>query len=74
MSNGQCAQDGTSAAVDGTVIPRRSEFSVAGDGTRTAQDTGGGIRGYHIDEFFGTRRAACLQAGRRTLGVDFLSY
>lgn len=73
-STGACAVDGTTAAVDYSVIPRRSTISIADVGTRIAQDTGQAITGYHIDEYFGTRRAECKSAGRRTLHVDFIGY
>lgn len=73
-ATGACAVDGTTAAVDRTVIPLRSTVAIASVGTRVAQDTGGAIIGYHIDEYFGTRRAACLSAGHRTLGATFMNY
>lgn len=69
-----CAVDGTTVAVDFNVIPRRANTTISTLGSRQAQDRGGAIVDFHIDEFFGTRRAACVQAGRRTLGVDFSSY
>ncbi|HFX6065112.1 TPA: 3D domain-containing protein, partial [Klebsiella pneumoniae] len=73
-ATGACAVDGTTIAVDFGVVPRRSTVSIDGDGNRVAQDTGGAINGYHIDEYFGTRRSDCVSAGQRTLGVDFVSY
>lgn len=73
-ATGVCAVDGTTVAVDRTVIPYGSTISIDTVGARVAQDTGGAITGYHIDEYFGTRRAACITAGRRTLGVEFDSY
>jgi len=73
-ATGVCAADGTTVAVDRSVIPYRSTISIDSVGTRIAKDTGGAIIGYHIDEYFGTRRADCIAAGRRTLGVEFESY
>ncbi len=72
--SGACAVDGITVAVDRSVIPLRSQIALKTVGTRTAQDTGGGVTGYHIDEFFGTRLTECLQAGHRHLEVDLLSY
>jgi 3D (Asp-Asp-Asp) domain-containing protein len=69
-----CAVDGVTAAVDFKTVPRRGTISINTVGSRVAQDTGGAIIGTHIDEYFGTRRAACKQAGRRILGVDFSNY
>jgi 3D (Asp-Asp-Asp) domain-containing protein len=59
-----CAIDGVTAAVDPSVIPLKSTIGISGVGERAALDTGGGIKGYHIDLFYGTRRHACLQLGR----------
>ena len=73
-ATGACAVDGTTIAVDFDIVPRRSTVSIDGDSKRVAQDTGGDINGYHIDEYFGTRRSDCNSAGRRTLGVDLVSY
>lgn len=74
-ATGACAVDGTTIAVDRTVIPLRSSVNIATVGGRTAQDTGGAITDYHIDEYFGIRRAACLAAGHRNnLSVDFSNY
>ena len=74
MSNGTCAVDGTSAAVDPAIIPDEGTFSIDSVGARLAQDTGGAINGYHIDVYYGTRRKQCLAAGRRSLGVTFNNY
>jgi 3D (Asp-Asp-Asp) domain-containing protein len=73
-TSGVCAVDGTTVAVDPSVTPLGSEISIATVGSRAAQDTGGAITGFHIDEYFGARRAECIRAGRRSLGVDFVSY
>lgn len=73
-ATGACAVDGQTIAVDPTVIPRRGTVAIDTVGSRTAQDTGGAITGYHIDEYYGARRSECRAAGRRTLGVDFSNY
>lgn len=74
-----------SIAVDPTVIPGRSRVYIASSdnrrvvGERSADDTGGGIRGHHIDHFSGPGSAATrawqvsggdLQSAR----VKFLGY
>ena len=66
--------DGATIAVDPSVIPLRSTVSIDTVGPRTAADTGGAIRGCHIDEYFGTRRTDCTTAGRRQLEVQFDNY
>jgi 3D (Asp-Asp-Asp) domain-containing protein len=73
-ASGICAVEGESSAVDRNVIPKSSSINIDGIGNRLAQDTGGGINGYHIDVFFGTERKACLQWGKEQRSVDFLSY
>jgi 3D (Asp-Asp-Asp) domain-containing protein len=73
-ATGACAQDGTTIAVDRTVIPLRGTVAIESVGSRAAQDTGGAILGDHIDVYYGTRRAECRAAGRRSLTVDFTSY
>lgn len=51
--------DGVTVAVDPHIIPLRSHITISGKGDRLAQDIGGGIKGYHIDLFYGFRRYAC---------------
>lgn len=65
---------GTTIAVDPKVIPRRSTVNVAISGQRKAQDTGGMINGYHIDEYVGDEPKVCKQLGRRESGITFLNY
>lgn len=51
-------------AVDPTVIPLGSRLRIAGlPGVYRAEDTGGGIRGAHVDVFMASRTAA-LEFGR----------
>jgi 3D (Asp-Asp-Asp) domain-containing protein len=73
-STGVCAVDGTTIAVDPTVVPRRSTVAIDIVGSRVAQDGGGWINGHHIDVYYGTRRSSCIAAGRRTSSVDFSNY
>ena len=47
--SGDCADDGTTTAVDRSVIPAMAFIDIDTIGERVAQDTGGGIDGYHID-------------------------
>jgi 3D (Asp-Asp-Asp) domain-containing protein len=73
-ATGACAVDGSTIAVDRTVIPLRGSVAIDTVGSRVARDTGGAIVGNHIDLYYGARRADCRAAGRRNLGVDFISY
>jgi hypothetical protein len=52
-ANGRCATVGRTVAVDPRVIPLGSELLIEGLGLRRAEDTGGGIRGNHIDVYYG---------------------
>jgi len=52
-ANGSCATAGRTVAVDPRVIPLGSELLIEGLGLRRAEDTGGGIRGHHIDVYYG---------------------
>ena len=61
-----------SAAVDPSVIPLGSHIWVEGVGYRTADDTGGAIRGHHIDIWESTT-SACSQFGRQYLDVRMAS-
>lgn len=73
--SGACALDGVTAAVDPSVIPLKSIIGINSVGECEALDTGGGINGYHIDLFYGTRRHACLELGRsQGHAVTFQSY
>lgn len=78
-------QQNHSIAVDPKVIPGRSRvYIVSSDGSRVigerhADDTGGGIRGYHIDHFSGAGSAATTRweaAGgdMHNAKVKFLGY
>lgn len=73
-ATGVCAIDGTTIAVDPNIIPRRSTVNVAILGERKAQDGGGWIDGYHIDDFMGTRYSECLGLGRRHSTIRFINY
>jgi 3D (Asp-Asp-Asp) domain-containing protein len=73
-SNGSCATVGTTIAVDPTIIPRGSKVNVKLLGGRTAQDGGGWIKGYHIDNYMGAARAACLSFGKQHSAITFENY
>jgi 3D (Asp-Asp-Asp) domain-containing protein len=73
-ATGACAVEGTTIAVDPGVIPLRSSVNVATLGNRLAQDTGGGINGYHIDNFRGFDRPGCRAFGRQRSNIRFLNY
>ena len=73
-ASGACAEDGQTVAVDPAFVTMGAAIILGNLGQRLAQDTGGAIVGYHLDEYYGTRRTACLQAGRRTMTVDFVHY
>jgi len=51
---GRCAKTGRTIAVDPKVISLGSEVLVEDIGYRIAEDTGGAIRGAHIDVYYGT--------------------
>jgi 3D (Asp-Asp-Asp) domain-containing protein len=66
-ASGRPARSGT-VAVDPTFIPLGSQLRIAGlPGIYRAEDTGGGVRGAHVDVFLSSR-AEALRFGRR-LGV-----
>lgn len=73
-ATGACATVGTTIAVDRSVIPKGGSVTVDILGQRKAQDGGGWINGYHIDDYMGPQRAACLQLGTRNSGIVFQSY
>jgi uncharacterized protein DUF4157/3D domain-containing protein len=50
---GGCAQAGRTVAVDPSIIPLRSELLIEDIGARVAEDTGGKIKGKHIDVYYG---------------------
>jgi 3D (Asp-Asp-Asp) domain-containing protein len=71
---GVCARDGTTLAVDPTVVPMLSTVSISSIGDRTAQDTGGKILDYKVDIYYGVRRSACMAAGRPVRTIDLKHY
>jgi 3D (Asp-Asp-Asp) domain-containing protein len=56
------------AAVDPSVIPLGTSFSVPGYGEAVAADTGGAVQGARIDLWFPTR-AEALAWGTRTVTI-----
>jgi 3D (Asp-Asp-Asp) domain-containing protein len=73
-ASGACAVVGTTIAVDPSVIPRGSKVAIDLLGGRIAQDGGGWINGYHIDNYMGAARAACLSFGRQFSKITFQNY
>lgn len=73
-ATGACATVGETIAVDLNIIPKRSAVNVQIIGSRKAQDTGGRIVGYHIDEYLGPQPKLCRQLGRRTSDVSLEKY
>lgn len=73
-ATGACATVGTTIATDPAVIPRESEVVVDTLGDRVAQDGGGWINGYHIDDYMGPQLAQCKQLGIRHLGITLRDY
>jgi 3D (Asp-Asp-Asp) domain-containing protein len=60
-------------AVDPAVIPLGRRVRIAGlPGIYVAEDTGGGIRGAHIDVFMESREAALLYGRRSGVLVEVL--
>lgn len=64
-ASGRCATTGRTVAVDRTLIPLGTELWVEGHGLRRAEDTGGAIRGHHLDVWYGDE-LSMSQARRRT--------
>jgi 3D (Asp-Asp-Asp) domain-containing protein len=64
---------GTTIAVDPSIIPMGANVNIDGVGDRTAQDTGGAINGYHIDNFVGFGRAAIQAWNNLNSVVTYLS-
>jgi 3D (Asp-Asp-Asp) domain-containing protein len=60
-------------AVDPAVIPLGSRVRIAGlPGTYVAEDTGGGIRGAHVDVYMHSRDAALQFGYRKSVLVEVL--
>lgn len=53
-ATGTAARAGRTVAVDPRVIPLGSKIYIEGLGERIAEDTGGGVKGNHIDVYLGT--------------------
>jgi 3D (Asp-Asp-Asp) domain-containing protein len=77
---GACAQVGVTAAVDPGdskhpgVIPLRAAITIDTLGARQAQDTGGGVTGYHLDIYNGAGLAVCRGWPNPALSVTFNNY
>lgn len=78
----RCAEVGTTIAVDNVIIPRGdskhpgSHVNVEILGSRYAQDSGGIIKLYMIDDYVGLTktRHECMVIGRHQSKVTFLNY
>lgn len=64
--SGTCATSGRTVAVDKSVIKLGSELIIEDVGKRVAEDTGGKIKGSHIDIYYGTD-ITMSEALKRTL-------
>lgn len=81
-ASGKCAVVGTTIAVDPTIIPLGdskhpgSYVNIDIKGQRYAQDTGGDIKKYKIDDYVGLTktRHECMVIGRHQSKVTFLNY
>jgi 3D (Asp-Asp-Asp) domain-containing protein len=73
-ATGICAVDGVTLAVDPHVIPLNAAVNIINLGPRTAQDTGGRILDYHVDVFYGLRRADCLGQRNPQRTLELTSY
>ncbi|MDB5085917.1 MAG: peptidoglycan-binding protein [Bacilli bacterium] len=62
---GKIAREGQTIAVDPAVIPIGTHVYIDGIGERQAEDTGGAVKGAHIDVFFNDPRIA-IQFGVKT--------
>ncbi|WP_245630071.1 3D domain-containing protein [Alicyclobacillus acidiphilus] len=71
-ATGTRAKTGRTIAVDPTVIPYGSLVYIEGIGWRIAEDTGGAIRGHHIDLLVGDRRDAIEFGVKRHCKVTIL--
>lgn len=61
-ASGQVAKEGWTVAVDPAVFPLHSVLYIPGIGVRYAEDTGGAVKGDHIDVFY-ENDAFCHQFG-----------
>ena len=61
-SSGETCQEGVTVAVDPKVLPEGAVIRIDGYGERIVQDTGGGVRGRHIDVFYESHQE-CLDRG-----------
>lgn len=69
-ATGTRASTGRTVAVDPTVIPYGSLLYIEGVGWRLAEDTGGAIRGHHIDILVDTRGTALKFGVKRNQRVE----
>ncbi|MFC4766148.1 3D domain-containing protein [Effusibacillus consociatus] len=70
--SGKQAAEGRTIAVDPALIPLGSKVYIEGIGFRTAEDTGGAIKGEHIDVFFNDIRTAVEFGVQKGIAVYIL--
>lgn len=58
-SSGAWPEEGVTAAADPDVLPAGSLIDMGDGNTRIIQDTGGGVKGNHIDIYMESHEAAC---------------
>jgi 3D (Asp-Asp-Asp) domain-containing protein len=69
-ASGTTAASGRTVAVDPHLIPYGSLLYIEGLGWRVAEDTGGAIRGHHIDVLVKTRHTAMRFGVKKNRHVD----
>ncbi len=68
-ASGTHARVGRTIAVDPRVIPIGSRVFIEGIGSRIAEDTGGGVKGRHLDILFPSEHAAVTFGVKRHVRV-----
>lgn len=71
-----CALDNETVAVDNKTVPKKAALNVYSVGVRYADDVGGTkILGYHLDLYYGFRKADCAAWGNSHSGtIEFDAY
>ena len=64
-ASGRYLRHGISIAVDPSVIKLGEQVCIEGFGVKSADDTGGGIKGFHIDLFQNISRKEALAFGKK---------
>ncbi|WP_018130741.1 3D domain-containing protein [Effusibacillus pohliae] len=71
-ASGKTAAEGRTIAVDPRVIPIGSKVYIEGIGFRVAEDTGGAVKGEHVDIFFNDIRTAVEFGVQKDISVYVL--